>query len=85
MKSRAVRDFWDRYNALPGEIQALALKQYRLWLANHRHPSVRFKKVGDYWCARVNDDYRAVGILDGDTIVWFFIGSHAAYEALLKG
>jgi len=45
---------------------------------------LRFKKVGNYWSARVNDDFRAVGILDGDTVIWFFIGSHSDYEKFLK-
>ena len=84
MRSRAVKSFWDSYNRLPRQIQRLADKQHRLWLENPRHPSLHFKKVGDYWSARVNDDYRAVGILDGDTLIWFFIGTHAEYEALLK-
>jgi hypothetical protein len=28
--------------------------------------------------------YRAVGILDGDSIVWYWIGSHADYDGLLR-
>ena len=84
MQSRAVKSFWDRYNALPEVVQRTAVKQYRLWLHDPGHPSVRFKKVGKYWSARVSDDYRAVGILDGDTVIWFFIGSHTEYGRLLK-
>jgi hypothetical protein len=84
MRSRAVRSFWERYNALPMDVQRLAVKQYRLWLRDPRHSSIRFKKVGRYWSARVNEDYRAVGILDGDTVVWFFIGTHSEYGRLLK-
>jgi hypothetical protein len=33
---------------------------------------------------RVSRDYRAVGVLRGDEIVWFFVGSHSEYEELLK-
>jgi hypothetical protein len=84
MRSKAVKSFWDAYHELPRHIQRLADKQHRLWLQNPRHPSLRFKKVGDYWSARVNDDYRAVGVLDGDTVIWIFIGTHAEYDALLK-
>ena len=29
-------------------------------------------------------DYRAVGIMDDDEITWFWIGSHADYNNLLK-
>jgi hypothetical protein len=84
MKSRVIAGFWDGYNRLPTVIQELAVKQYRLWLDNPHHPSVRFKKVGLYWSARVTDDYRAVGIMDGDTVLWFFIGTHAEYSQVLK-
>lgn len=84
MHSRAVSSFWTQYHALPLNVQLQALKQYRLWLRNPRPPSLRFKKVGRYWSARINEDYRAVGVLDGDTIVWFFNGSHDDYEQLIK-
>jgi len=84
MKSRAVASFWIGYNRLPTTIQKLAVKQYRLWLDNPRHPSVRFKKVGSHWSARITDDYRTVGIMEGDTIIWFFVGTHAEYIQILK-
>ena len=85
MNSRAVGSFWNAFHKLPAEIQRAAEKQYRLWLGDPRHPSVRFKKVGDYWSARVTDDFRALGIMDGDTVIWFFIGSHSDYERMLNG
>ncbi len=85
MKSNVVASFWNNYNRLPKEVQALALKQYALWLSNPNHPSLRFKKVGNYWSARITDDYRAVGIRDGDTVIWFFVGTHADYNRILKG
>jgi len=84
MKSRVVASFWDDYNRLPNEIQKLAIKQYGLWQTNPRHHSLRFKKVGLYWSARITDDYRAVGIWDEDTIIWFFIGTHTEYNRTLK-
>jgi hypothetical protein len=33
---------------------------------------------------RIGQDFRALGILERDTIVWFWIGSHDVYERLLK-
>lgn len=84
MKSRALRSFWRDYQTLPLEIQQTAIKQYKLWLENPKHSSLRFKKVKDYWSARVTDDYRAVGLMDKDTVIWFFIGTHAQYNRFLK-
>ncbi|WP_420824639.1 hypothetical protein [Thiorhodococcus mannitoliphagus] len=34
--------------------------------------------------ARITKDYRAVGILKDEKIVWFWVGSHSDYNALLK-
>jgi len=51
---------------------------------NRRHPSLQFKKIGPFWSARVTDDYRALAVLRDGTFYWFWIGSHAAYEELIK-
>ena len=34
----------------------------------------------DVWAVRVTLRYRAVGVLQGDTVTWFWIGSHDDYE-----
>jgi hypothetical protein len=83
MKSKAVPSFWDGYRKLPASIRKRARRQYLLWLDDPRHPSLHFKKVGDFWSVRVTGSYRAVGIMDGDTVVWFFIGTHDEYDRLL--
>lgn len=83
MKSRATRDFWKRYRALPPEIRKAARDSFLLWRSDPGHPSVRFKKIGDYWSARVTRDYRALGVKDGDTVIWFFIGNHSDYDKLI--
>lgn len=84
MESKAVESFWEDYSRLPEKIQKAADKQFSLWQRDPSHPSLRFKKVGDYWSARVTGSYRAVGIMDGDTVIWFFIGTHGEYERLLS-
>lgn len=83
MNSRASTRFWRLYHQLPPKIKRLAEKNYRLWVADHWHPSLHFKKVKNYWVARVSEDYRAVGIEARGTITWFWIGSHDEYERLL--
>lgn len=84
MNSKAVPGFWEGFNRLPEKVQIAAQKQYDLWIQDPHHPSLRFKKVGDFWSARVTGSYRALGVMDGDTIIWFFIGTHAEYERLLS-
>jgi len=82
--SHATSDFWRLYRALPMEIRKLARKNYLLWRANPRHPSLHFKKVGPrVWSARVGEDFRAVAAPIKDGYLWFWIGPHAEYERLI--
>jgi hypothetical protein len=82
MKSKAVSTFWKRYDRLPLEVRKLAWKNFRLWLANPRHPSLHFKPFrGNFWSARVGDHYRVVGYhRDPNTFVWTWIGTHEEYN-----
>jgi hypothetical protein len=54
--------FWIAYDRLPVAIRELADKNYELLKSNPRHPSLQFKKVGEYWSVRVGLNYRALGI-----------------------
>jgi len=83
MRSHATRSFWAAYERLPAATRRLADKQIRLWRENPRHPSLRFRRVGRYWSARVSQEVRVLGVLDGDVVVWFWIGSHDEYERLV--
>jgi UDP-N-acetyl-L-fucosamine synthase len=59
MKSRATRRFWDCYERLPAYIQELAVKNYHLWQANPRHPSLAYKKLlgrGERFSVRVPEE-----------------------------
>lgn len=38
----------------------------------------------DVWSVRVNQNYRALGRPRGNLVVWFWIGTHAEYDQLLK-
>lgn len=87
MNSRTTRQFRELFAALPADIQWQARQVYRLFRQNPAHPGLRFKQVHldpPMYSARVGISYRAVGALDGDTVVWFWIGSHAKYDKLLE-
>jgi hypothetical protein len=48
---------------------------------------LRFKQVWSdpsIYSARVGISDRAAGALDGDTVIWFWIGTHADYDTLLE-
>jgi hypothetical protein len=84
MKSSTTAKFWESYARLPEEIQRAARKQFRLWQEDPRHQSVQFKAIGGLWSARVTQDYRALAISEGDTFYWFWIGTHADYDQILR-
>jgi len=84
MKSSATPRFWKAYAQLSTGLQKIARKQFALWQEDPRHPSLQFKKVGPFWSARINDDYRSLALLEDGTYYWFWIGTHAEYEMILK-
>lgn len=87
-QSYASESFWKCYKTLPREVQRLADKAYLLFKENPSHPSLQFKKVGKkqpVYAARVTDFYRALGLLKGKRIYWFWIGNHDAYQRLIDG
>lgn len=84
MRHFASRAFWDAYNRLPEQVRERADKNYALLKENPQHPSLQFKKIGRFWSVRVGLRYRALAVgTDGD-LVWFWIGSHADYDALIR-
>jgi hypothetical protein len=61
----------------------LADKQHLLLVGNPSHPSLQFKKVGEFWSARVGLHHRALAVEREDAMVWVWIGSHDEYDRLL--
>jgi hypothetical protein len=86
MESRTTRSFRAAFAALPGEIQEQARRAYRLFRNNPSHPSLRFKKLEqteNVYSVRVGLAYRALGVVEGSSVIWFWIGSHADYDRLV--
>ncbi len=83
MKNFASPRFWSHYQALPAEIRGLADKNFDLLRRDPRHPSLRLKKVGVFWSARVGLDHRAIAKERPEVLLWIWIGSHDEYERLI--
>ena len=86
MKSRTTAQFRELFADLPEPVQEQTRKAYRQFKQDPSYPSLRFKKVHPklpIYSARINSDYRAVGQLEDDTVIWFWVGSHAEYDLLL--
>ena len=76
--------FWQLYNALPPEVRDLADKNFALLQSDPNHSSLRFKKVVRYWSARVGLHYRVLARERAEGLIWFWIGPHAIYDALIR-
>jgi hypothetical protein len=61
----------------------LADKNYALLKENPRHPSLQLKKVGRFWSVRVGSRHRASAVEMDKDLIWFWIGSHAEYDAII--
>lgn len=87
MISRTTARFRRAFEALPPEVQERARHAYRAFRTNPRHPGLRLKRVHPtrpVYSARIGLGYRALGVLEGDAMIWFWIGTHAEYERLLR-
>ena len=81
---RTTDKFWERYQALSEDVRNLADKSFELLKENPRHPSLQFKKVGNFRSARVGLAHRALAVEDDIGFVWVWIGSHADYERIVR-
>jgi hypothetical protein len=81
------------FDAAPGaptevyqcSIQEQATEAYRTFKANPHYPGLHFKRLetrDPFWSVRIGAHYRAVGLWEGDTIYWFFIGTHEDFNHL---
>ena len=89
MTSHTTRQFRRLFRELPSEVQRSAHKAYRLWRTDPQHNSLQFKQVHTkepIFSVRVALGWRALGVVseEDDTIVWYWIGSHAEYDRILS-
>jgi hypothetical protein len=84
--SHLTADFLSCFRGLPARIQRLARKSYKQWKHNPSHPGLQFKRVGKrkpVYSVRVGIGWRALALRVADVVVWFWIGSHAEYDAIV--
>jgi hypothetical protein len=88
------RQYKDQLAALPREVRDLAELAFQKFLENPLHPALRNHPLDDTRKGRhrtgsrsvsVSMKYRAIYVVDGDTNVWYWIGSHADYDTFTGG
>ena len=81
---RATPRFWVHFGRLQDSAQQIARWNFRLLEENPGHPSLRLKKVGEFWSVRVGLGYRALAVQDGGDFTWVWIGTHEEYDRLVR-
>ncbi len=84
MKSKRRKKFHKLFAKLPSYIQEQAREDFKLFDKEPYHSSLGFKMLaGDICAVDIGYRYRALGRKKGDTIEWFWIGSHEDYNKLV--
>jgi len=87
MNSHITDKFRKTFKELPADVRKQARQAYRLFIENSHHPSLRFKPIHPtrpIYSVRIGLNYRAVGIREGEDMIWYWIGSHAEYDKLIQ-
>ncbi len=87
MNSELTTEFIELFRKLPEKIKILAAKNYRFWKIDPKHPGLNFKKIkgtNNVYSVRIGIEYRAIGTLIQNTVVWFWVGSHKEYDKIIN-
>lgn len=83
------KQFRERYEKLPERIQNLAVLAFREFKKSpessilHNHPlddTRRGHHRKNSFSVWVNQAYRAIYVIEDNTVVWYWIGSHSDYN-----
>ena len=89
MKSKRTKEFKELFSHLSANVQALAAAVYKVFTTDPNAPSLHSHPLKDTdrgrhrkrsISVRINQQYRASYVVDGDTAVWYWCGSHNDYE-----
>ncbi len=87
MKSVKTDKFKKAFDGLPLKIQQQARDAYELWKDDSTYPNLHFKQIHRkkaIYSVRIGLSYRALGVMENETIIWFWIGSHEEYNKLIS-
>ena len=86
IESRTTRKFRALFTVLPEDVQREATRAFQLFQANPAHPGLHFKKLegeDEIYSVRIGLAFRALAVMKGDRVIWYWIGSHADYDRLV--
>lgn len=83
MTHYATARFWRCYRKLPTGVREQSDRSFALLRNDPSHRSLQFKRIGQFWSARIGLHYRALAVEAANDLVWFWIGSHGDYDTLV--
>ncbi len=87
MISVTTKRFQKSFDQLPSTIKDKARNAFKLWQTDPYHPTLSFKQIyseKQIYSVRIGLAYRALGVMENETLVWFWIGSHEDYNNLIN-
>lgn len=85
MYSHITQSFRDCFEKLPVSIQQQVEDAYELFKQNPQHPSLAIKKIqGKTYSARIGIHWRALAVKVENHYYWYWVGSHAEYDQVIK-
>ena len=87
MESRTTERFRKSYEELPARIKEDAKRIFKTWKSDPYLKSLKFKKIHskeNIYSIRIGISWRALGLKENETIIWFWIGSHSDYDKLIN-
>jgi hypothetical protein len=79
--------FRKAFRNLPVPVQRKARKAFHLWRQDPGNPLLHYKQVHQIkpvYSIRIGLGRGAVGIKAENHMIWFWVGSHGAYDKLIK-
>lgn len=74
--SRRTPEFRDCFSRLTPSVQEQARETYREWAKNNKAAHFKTLASDSSLCSvRIGGSYRAVGVIEGSTVHWFWVGT----------
>lgn len=87
MKSRTTAGFRKAFSELPRNVQRQARRAFAAWKRDQQHPALHFKPVFaslPLYSVRIGLHWRALAWQRDYGWLWYWIGSHADYDNILR-
>ncbi len=87
MRSKTDRQFRGHFAKLPPDVQQRAHAAFQLWIRDPFDRKLKFKRLQHsepLYSVRIGKRWRALGLWEGDVIVWIWIGPHDEYLHVIR-